>query len=418
MATTTNYGWTTPDDTALVKDGASAIRTLGSSIDTTLKTQIDAQIPDALLTTKGDIIAATAASTPARLGVGADGTVLTADAASANGVKWSAVIAGATHNIQSFTSSTTWTVPATAKYVDVLVVGGGTGGQGGYRATQNNQRPGCGGGVTISNNIPLNGTGTVSIVVGAGSNGTAGVATTSAPSNPSNAGYSGFGTYVYSGGAVGGTVVGGLAGYKGTQSAANFNTDSTQSNYAPSLAWQPVFSFTNGSFDTSAYAVGTSVSSMGWRGGNCADYNSSGTGNPRAGLHYNQGTRAGAVDFVTNTVPQDDWYTMKSLVGTATAGSSGSGGGAGGAAGVIGIAGGGGGCWPSAGSVGGQGGGGAGGGGSWPNPVGGTGGTGGNAGANTGAGGGAGANTGSTTAGTGGTGGNGAAGIVIVHWIS
>lgn len=36
MATTTNYGWTTPDNTAYVKDGASAIRTLGSSIDTTL----------------------------------------------------------------------------------------------------------------------------------------------------------------------------------------------------------------------------------------------------------------------------------------------------------------------------------------------------------------------------------------------
>ena len=36
MATTTNYSWSTPDDTALVKDGASAIRTLGSSVDTTL----------------------------------------------------------------------------------------------------------------------------------------------------------------------------------------------------------------------------------------------------------------------------------------------------------------------------------------------------------------------------------------------
>ena len=34
MATTTNFGWTTPDNTALVKDGASAIRTLGSGIDT------------------------------------------------------------------------------------------------------------------------------------------------------------------------------------------------------------------------------------------------------------------------------------------------------------------------------------------------------------------------------------------------
>jgi hypothetical protein len=37
MATTTNYSWTTPDDTDLVKDGAAAIRTLGSSIDTTTK---------------------------------------------------------------------------------------------------------------------------------------------------------------------------------------------------------------------------------------------------------------------------------------------------------------------------------------------------------------------------------------------
>lgn len=34
MATTTNFNWETPDDTDLVKDGAAAIRTLGSSIDT------------------------------------------------------------------------------------------------------------------------------------------------------------------------------------------------------------------------------------------------------------------------------------------------------------------------------------------------------------------------------------------------
>ena len=36
MATTTNFGWTTPDNTGYVKDGALAIRTLGNSIDTTL----------------------------------------------------------------------------------------------------------------------------------------------------------------------------------------------------------------------------------------------------------------------------------------------------------------------------------------------------------------------------------------------
>jgi hypothetical protein len=36
MATTTNFGWVTPDDTSLVKDGAAAIRTLGQSIDTSM----------------------------------------------------------------------------------------------------------------------------------------------------------------------------------------------------------------------------------------------------------------------------------------------------------------------------------------------------------------------------------------------
>lgn len=36
MATTSNFGWITPDDTDLVRDGALAIRTLGSAIDDTV----------------------------------------------------------------------------------------------------------------------------------------------------------------------------------------------------------------------------------------------------------------------------------------------------------------------------------------------------------------------------------------------
>lgn len=40
MATTTNYGWTTPNDSDAFKLGASAIRTLGSSADTTLFTAL------------------------------------------------------------------------------------------------------------------------------------------------------------------------------------------------------------------------------------------------------------------------------------------------------------------------------------------------------------------------------------------
>lgn len=36
MPSTTNFGWTTPADTDLVKDGASAMRTLGNAIDTSM----------------------------------------------------------------------------------------------------------------------------------------------------------------------------------------------------------------------------------------------------------------------------------------------------------------------------------------------------------------------------------------------
>lgn len=70
MATTTNYSWTTPDDTALVKDGAAAIRTLGSSIDTTTK----ALNPE---TTLGDIsYRSSTANTKTRLAIGTTGQVL------------------------------------------------------------------------------------------------------------------------------------------------------------------------------------------------------------------------------------------------------------------------------------------------------------------------------------------------------
>jgi hypothetical protein len=71
MATTTNYGWETPDDTDLVKDGAAAIRTLGSSVDTTTKNLN----PE---TTLGDLAFRSATSNVnTRLGIGSAGQVLT-----------------------------------------------------------------------------------------------------------------------------------------------------------------------------------------------------------------------------------------------------------------------------------------------------------------------------------------------------
>lgn len=56
----------------------------------------DAAIPKAVVTAKGDIIAASASGVPDNLAVGTDGQILTADAASTLGVKWSTVAAGYT----------------------------------------------------------------------------------------------------------------------------------------------------------------------------------------------------------------------------------------------------------------------------------------------------------------------------------
>jgi hypothetical protein len=36
MATSPNYGWTEPDDSDYLKEGADAIRTMGNAIDTTM----------------------------------------------------------------------------------------------------------------------------------------------------------------------------------------------------------------------------------------------------------------------------------------------------------------------------------------------------------------------------------------------
>jgi hypothetical protein len=86
MATTTNYSWTTPDDTDLVKDGAAAIRTLGSSADTTVKDLNPG-------TTAGDIDYYTSSTAKARIGIGTAGQVLQVNAG-ATAPEWAAPAGG------------------------------------------------------------------------------------------------------------------------------------------------------------------------------------------------------------------------------------------------------------------------------------------------------------------------------------
>jgi len=124
MATTTNYSWTTPDDTALVKDGAAAIRSLGTAIDSTVFTNAGNAIAKTIVDAKGDIIAATAADTVSRLAVGANDTVLTADSSTATGLKWAAPASGGMTLISTTTltgaSITLSSIPGT--YTDLRLV--------------------------------------------------------------------------------------------------------------------------------------------------------------------------------------------------------------------------------------------------------------------------------------------------------
>jgi hypothetical protein len=158
MATTTNYGWDTPDDTDLVKDGAAAIRTLGQSIDTSLvdlKGGTTGQVlaknsntdmdfiwsADAAgmanpMTTTGDTIYSSSGSTPDRLPIGTAGQILQVNSG-ATAPEWATIAASSANSSFSLlnaggtalTGATTITVSGITGYEKflVVVIGGSTG---------------------------------------------------------------------------------------------------------------------------------------------------------------------------------------------------------------------------------------------------------------------------------------------------
>jgi hypothetical protein len=158
MATVTpNFNWPVPTSTDLVKDGATAIEALGDSIDASLvdlkggttgqvlsknsNTDMDfVWVTDAAgditgvtagtgisgggtsgtvtvtnsmataIDAKGDLVPGTGADTFARLAVGANGTVLTADSAETTGLKWATPASGSTFSGAYVTNSTSPTI--------------------------------------------------------------------------------------------------------------------------------------------------------------------------------------------------------------------------------------------------------------------------------------------------------------------
>lgn len=110
---TTNFGWQMPTSTDLVTDLPADFEVFGQAVDTTLVdlkggttgqvlskasntnmdftwvTTDDANaIQNSIVDAKGDLIAATANDTPARLAIGADNAFLKADSSAATGMVW------------------------------------------------------------------------------------------------------------------------------------------------------------------------------------------------------------------------------------------------------------------------------------------------------------------------------------------
>jgi len=139
---------------AISHSGGATVRHVLTSDDLTFFTTgvatANAAIPKSTVTTKGDLIAATASATVTRVAIGSNDTILTADSTTASGVKWAApaapnldltisaktadytFVAGDVNKLltMSSASTTTFTVPSgvftAGQQINVQGIGAGT----------------------------------------------------------------------------------------------------------------------------------------------------------------------------------------------------------------------------------------------------------------------------------------------------
>jgi hypothetical protein len=106
-------GFETDTKNTKIGDGVTAWNSLGYAF-----------VPISLVSAKGDLIVASAANTVARLGVGANNTLLVADSAAGTGVKWATLTAAQVPTLDSTKVPTVVQNARTANYTLVLADAG------------------------------------------------------------------------------------------------------------------------------------------------------------------------------------------------------------------------------------------------------------------------------------------------------
>ena len=200
--------------------GNAATRNVGTTAGTVAAgddSRISGSIQQTLFDAKGDLLVATAADTAARLPVGANGQVLTADSSAANGVKWASagsltvtggiITTAGGYRYHTFSTDGTFSVSGGDLVgVELLIVAGGGGG-GGHSGTTAGGGGGGGGLINLTyTTIPI---GNHAVTVGLGG------ITSTVSSNPSSrsgtsSSFGSFGTAI--GGGGGGYATEGLDG--------------------------------------------------------------------------------------------------------------------------------------------------------------------------------------------------------------